>query len=163
LANFYYGNLVHELIGEDFESRGFGVSDRPISELLGVPSIFGRLRPDLTTIATAVTPGEVYEIKSVTTGAQAAAVQLGLYLVVLNSIDPHKPKRQWIPGVSYYPPSIITLGNGAFALVSRPGPGIILYEVIDIKELTAIAAAASVAALAEIETDIVVGMLIQCI
>ena len=78
LANFYYGNLVHDLIGEDFTSRGYGFSNARIDTFVG-PSMFGALRPDLTTPATPFSPGEVYEIKSVVTGPIAASAQLTFY------------------------------------------------------------------------------------
>jgi RHS repeat-associated protein len=148
IANFVYGQTVHDEIGLDFEEGGFGVSDATISRILGVPSIFGNLRPDLTTLATLETPGQVYEIKSVITGYANAAAQLGFYLVVLNVRDPLH--RKWLPGFTYNPPGIIYINNGTFALVKRAGPGVILYEVVNKTEAGALLGVAAAGIAAEI-------------
>jgi hypothetical protein len=52
-----------------------------------------------------------------------------------DTLDPAGGK--WIPGTatSYSPPSVIDLGVGAYALVSPPALGVILYQVIDFKEI----------------------------
>lgn len=90
------------------------------------------------TPATRHSSGEVYEIKSVTTGPIAAAAQLNYYLILLNGLDPKK--RTWAAGDAYAPPPVIAVGRGAFAFVFKPSPGVILYQVIDAKEVMAYSA-----------------------
>ena len=61
VANFYYGNKVHRAIGAHFEQTG-GVYDHSVASILGISSLLGLARPDLTMGATVVSPGEIYEI-----------------------------------------------------------------------------------------------------
>lgn len=144
------------MIGADFEDRvPGGLSNTSINVILGISGLFGTVRPDLTDVATKETPGYVYEIKPAGSYLQGVT-QLGLYLVLLNSLDPQH--RSWQPGVSYRPPPILKLKEvGVIAVVSPPIEGVILYQIIDAKELFAVAAAASFAAMADIEGDVVIG------
>jgi RHS repeat-associated protein len=135
IANFFFGNAVHKAIGADFEGRGFGVSDEPIAELIGRVPNFSWLRPDLTTPASGMVPGFVWEIKSVVSGYVEASAQLWLYLGILNTYDP--AGRLWLPGLHYIPPPVIYVGRGTFALVTVSGPGVILYEVVNGEEAIA--------------------------
>jgi len=146
VSNFIYGTIVHEYIGADFERSGFGTYDLPIGALVGNPtSIFASYRPDLVTPATGLTPGQVYEIKPILTGQLAAATQLGFYLVALHSADLQSPKRLWIPGTSYNPPTVIPIKAGTVAFARRTAPGVIIYEVVDATEIAAIASAYAIA------------------
>lgn len=148
VSNFIYGTIVHEYIGADFERYGFGTYDVPIGTLVGNPaSIFARYRPDLVTPATALSPGQVYEIKPILTGQVAAAAQLGFYLVALHAADLQNPKRMWIPGTEYNPPTVIPIKAGTVAFSRRTAPGVILYEVVDATEIAVYAAAYAVASI----------------
>ena len=135
LSNWYYGQEVHDKIGEDFLATGTGrYYDRPISEILGVPWIpfLTASRPDLVQKPEFASPGQVYEIKPVSSFIQGQA-QLQWYLFNLNFFDPQK--QQWNAGYmsNYTPPTFISLGTGVFAIVSPPVRGVIVYQVEDLR------------------------------
>lgn len=117
---------------------------QPISTILGVRWIpgFSASQPDLVQRPTAISPGEVYEIKPAGSFV-SGATQLTYYLGLLNGLDPLG--RIWSPGspVTYSPPSVINLGTGAYAIVSPPVSGVILYQVVDFKQAAVLIAAYS--------------------
>jgi RHS repeat-associated protein len=139
-ANLYYGKVVHDEIGEDFERKiPGGFYDVGLNTILGtnIPG-GGLLRPDLVDVE----EHEVYEIKPSGAAELLGYSQLATYLLALNFLDPEK--HLWTPGYKYSPPAIITINSQAFALVSQPKAGLITYDVLDaVETLTLLTAALS--------------------
>jgi hypothetical protein len=81
--------------------------------------------------------------------------QLAGYLIILNLDD--KLHRAWIPGESYEPPHLLSIGDGLHeALIDIPFEGVITYQIVGIEHvltLAAIAAKAAASALGELELD----------
>jgi RHS repeat-associated protein len=132
LSNFLYGRQVHEAIGSDFlEEYGTppkAYSNASISTILHIKGTFwDKWRPDLVETAS----HEVYEIKSMNTGAVLGELQLQGYIAILNNFDPEH--RSWHAGSDYIPPETIPIEDappGTFAIVSPPAAGVILYQVV---------------------------------
>jgi hypothetical protein len=55
---------------------------------------------------------------------------------------PDPQRNVWVPGELYLPPTAIQINSHAFALVSPPVLGVIIYEVLDTTEIVAEVAAA---------------------
>ena len=142
VSNWRYGQIVHDKIGYDFLSKQIALDplyDRSINTILELEGkeklkLFGLDRPDLV----ARTSTEVYEIKPLGSYLMGKA-QLGWYLLLLNSYDPIH--RVWKPGTSYTPPSTVVIDPLAYALVSPPLSGVIIYQVVDAKPSIAIISA----------------------
>lgn len=102
-------------------------------------------------------PGEVFEIKPAGSFVEGVA-QLTYYLGLLNVLDPLK--RSWNAGdpATYTPPTVVPLGAGAYAVVSLPVDGIILYQVIDFKQA---AVAAGAYAVSRLQIQVSVSMIFQ--
>jgi RHS repeat-associated protein len=142
-----YGNLVQQLIFQDFEAQtGSDLGDISINKALGlsIPGWQGgNLRPDLIDTTTFNTVGQIYEIKSVYSEA-AGVAQVALYAAVPNQFD---KQRTWIPGITYLPPPIIPVNGSTIAIISRPYPGVISYCLINQAELLGLALTAGVVGL----------------
>jgi RHS repeat-associated protein len=138
-SNLRYGRAVHRLISEDFAEKAIDpFTDRGLSTIIGRVILYGRLRPDLIEFGQLpVVPPQLFEIKASGSFIQGQ-VKLQFYLSMLNALDPRG--AVWQPGFSYTPPRILDLGYGAYALVSPPIRGVILYQVVDFKEAAAVAA-----------------------
>lgn len=138
VANLYYGKVVHDEIGQDFEARvPGGLYNVGLNTILGtnIPG-GGLLRPDLVDVEA----HEVYEIKSSGTPKALGYSQLSAYLLALNFLDPEK--NLWTPGFTYSPPPLIPINSHAFALVSQPKGGLITYDVLDATEALTLVSAA---------------------
>ena len=146
LSNFFYGRIVHREIGNDFvaEDPLTHLSDRAINTILGTSVPGGSVRPDLTDLGTQ----KAYEIKP-TNSAPLGYIQLAGYLLILNKFDPLK--RTWSPGESYSPPFLIDLDGLSKALVSPPVGGVIIYEVLNLKEMLAVVTLAAALMISELE------------
>jgi hypothetical protein len=146
VSNFFYGNLVHDKISDDFEQTGAGrITNRGGSFFFGrLPFGIGRYRPDL--IDTQYK--QLFEIKTVREYPEGQA-KLTLYLLILNWADPDQT-RPWTRGSqAVYSPTqtLIPLDAwGTYALVSPPRLGVITYDVINLP--ATIATLATVAILA---------------
>jgi hypothetical protein len=108
-------------------------------------------------MASASSPGEVYEIKPAGSFIQGR-VQLQYYLMMLNALDPYR--RTWQAGsiASYTPPTVINLKWGVFAFVSPPVNGVILYYIEDLRlDILCIAAFMST----QIKLDLAVATLVN--
>jgi RHS repeat-associated protein len=142
-SNFIYGNKVHTYIGADFTSQAPNrYSNVSINTVLGASVPGGSLRPDLVDKNTE----EVYEIKPLDSAALGYP-QLAGYLIILNRYDPLK--RVWVPGSSYLPPDVVPLDGLTVAFVSAPAGGVIIYQVFNGVEITALVAVAAAVALPE--------------
>ena len=147
LSNFVYGGIVHDKVGADFLTGGVDrFYDNTINTILGTSVPGGSLRPDLADRATQ----QVYEIKPVNS-ASLGYPQLAGYLIVLNRFDPLK--RTWIPGLTYFPPPVVKLDSLTIALVSPPVGGVIIYEVLNVVEIYALAAIAIKSMVPQLETE----------
>jgi hypothetical protein len=92
---------------------------------------------------------EVYEIKSKGSfgeGYAAAAADLIYYLWILNTNEPRG--RIWRPGTTFYPPPVFYLPvqGGWLIKAELVGPGVILYEALNVPVTVATLAAVAVAA-----------------
>jgi RHS repeat-associated protein len=134
----YYGRRVHDEIGQHFELTGVDrLYDKSINRILRTRlRWYGLQRPDLVDRDS----GEVYEIKSLRS-AQLGVIQLGWYLLLLNSLDPYG--RYWYPGISYRPPPIVVIDARSFAVVSPPIGGVIIYQVLDLRPVISVVIAYS--------------------
>ncbi|HEY2584847.1 MAG TPA: hypothetical protein VGI81_03660, partial [Tepidisphaeraceae bacterium] len=131
-SNLIFGNEVHRLIGADFTSRTpGGLSDKSFSFILKPIKVrfVGRFRPDLVSPRT----GEVYQIKPEGSFLDGSLV-LTRDVAILRGFDSgHVPA--WHRGSTYLPPRVLHLGPLTIALVEPPVAGVILYEVIDFREI----------------------------
>ena len=139
ISNVIYGNAVHKAIGANFVRlrRPYGVYSLSITEIVGLAGI-SRLQPDL--VDTNPKVREVYEIKPILSEAKGL-LKLELYLSTLNSTDPTAKANPWKPGTTYVPPSVISLDASTIAVVTPPVAGLIIYYVIDMKEVVAMVTA----------------------
>jgi RHS repeat-associated protein len=135
LSNTVYGDIVHEIIEDDFlnyleATDQAGLVETNISGVLGknVPLGLGELIPDMVNLTTK----EIYDIKAIASAA-AGATKIELYLYALNRFDPRKTK--WRGGMTFRPRSIIRLTSVTLALVAPPVFGLITYEVVDTFEI----------------------------
>jgi RHS repeat-associated protein/fibro-slime domain-containing protein len=153
-SNPVYGIFVHAAIGRHFVAGGPGrFSDARINTILGTNlTLVGIQRPDLVDTGLSMmgmNTCEVYEIKPVGEHALGTAT-LTYYLTILNTFDP--TGRTWIPGLTYMPPSIISINTTAFAMVYPPLAGVVQYQVVDLKPAIALVTAY---ALYRVATEIV--------
>jgi hypothetical protein len=153
LSNWFYGNLVHEIIGDDYVLATGGCSDAQIYNLvLGIcgPRVFGLARadggarPDLANPMP--TKGDIFEIKPVNSAAKAIP-QLLFYLGLLQlDLRPNAPV--WHVGNSgeFTPPTTIPLNAVTTAFVTPPFFGVIVYYVAGLDDIAAAAALAALGA-----------------
>ncbi len=133
------GDIVQEEFEDFVDQYPEGLTNQTISQILGrsIPQpLGGRLAPDLIDPGREYggfgVVGQVYEIKSVYS-IPAAIAKVEAYVLALNALD---PTRQWIKGVSYVPQkTVIDLPNAQFAIIGRPGPGVVSYCVVDMHEV----------------------------
>lgn len=156
-SNANYGNLVQQLIFADFtEQTGSTSTDISINRILnqGIPNWKGGdLRPDLIDTTTFGKVGQIYEIKSIYSQADALA-KVFLYTGILNVFD---KDRKWIPGFTYLPPPILPVDSSTVAFISRPYPGVITYCLVNQVELAGLAlAAATTAVLLDLSSAVLV-------
>ena len=157
-SNGNYGDIVQELIFEDFtEQTGSSATDISINRILNqsIPDWQGgKLRPDLIDTTTFQNVGQIYEIKSIYSVADAL-VKVGLYIGALNKFD---KDRKWIPGFTYLPPPILPVDASTIAFISRPFPGVITYCLVNQIELAGLAfSAATTSVLLDASTAVLVG------
>jgi hypothetical protein len=153
LSNWFYGNLVHEIIGDDYVLATGGCSDAQIFNLwLGIcgPRVFGLARalggarPDLANPMP--TKGDIFEIKPVNSAANAIP-QLLFYLGLLRlDLRPNAPLWHVGSAGEFTPPSTIPLNAVTTAFVTPPFFGIIVYYVAGLDDIAAAAAAAALGA-----------------
>jgi len=95
-----------------------------------VPFGLGRFRPDLID----VNEKQLYEIKTVNQAVVGEA-KLRFYLTVFNWADPTSRLKKWTAGDKFVPSRYIKLRSygfgGAWAIVSPPILGVIVYKVVD--------------------------------
>jgi hypothetical protein len=153
-----WGNTIQIAVAKKFlAERERGFFNTPISVILSPyeTGIGGALRPDLADADW----GDFYEIKSVYS-VPAAFAQLAQYEYFLNKYD-RKKGRIWFPGITFLPPTPVTISPGTVALVALEYPGCITYCVIDQAEvlfLASVALAGLLASLAELVVETAVAL-----
>jgi RHS repeat-associated protein len=159
LSNWFYGNLVHTIIGNDYVAATGGCSDAQIIALwagicgpriVGLAGADGGVRPDLANPMPG--KGDIFEIKPVNSAANAIP-QLIFYLGLLSlDLRPNAPIWHVGSAAEFTPPSTIPLNAVTTAFVTPPFFGIIVYYVAGLDDVAAAAAAAALGAEAALGT-----------